>query len=129
MNAYDILKNNERYAVVGMHEDESKYAHKIYKLLKEKGKSVYGLNPKFTEINGDRIYADLNELNKEVDVAVFVVNPKIGIHMLDDMKKYNVSYLWMQPGSLDEDFRKKAESMDLKIIEACVLAVYAIHDR
>ena len=129
MNAYEILTNHDRYAIIGMHEDENKYANKIYKLLKEKEKTVYGLNPKFTEIDGDKIYADLNALNKEVDVAVFVVNPKIGIHMLDDMKKHNVSYLWMQPGSLDDDFSQRAKELDLTIIEACVLAVYAIHDR
>lgn len=129
MNAYDILKNNDRYAVIGMHEDEDKYAHKIYKLLKQKDKTVYGLNPKYDEIDGDKIYANLDALNKEIDVAIFVVNPKIGIHMLEDMKKHNVAYLWMQPGSLDEDFKNKAAELELKIVEACVLAVYAIHDR
>lgn len=129
MNPYEILNNHQRFAVVGMRPDPETYAHKIYYLLKEKGKTVYGLNPKYDEIDGDKIYDDLNDLNKEVDVVVFLVNPKIGIHMLEDMKKHQVPYLWMQPGSVDEDFKEKAKSMNLNVIEACVLAVYAIHDK
>lgn len=128
MNPYEILSNHQRYAVVGMRPDPETYAHKIYKLLKEKGKTVYGLNPKYDEIDGEKIYDDLDDLNEEVDVVVFLVNPKIGVHMLEDMKKHRIPYLWMQPGSVDDAFRKQAQDLDLNLIEACVLAVYAIHD-
>ena len=128
MNAYEILKDNERFAIVGMRPDPDTYAHKIYRLLKEKGKTVYGLNPKYDEIDGDKIYDDLSDLNKEVDVVVFLVNPKIGVHMLEDMQQHQIPYLWMQPGSVDETFKKEASKRNLNVIEACVLAVYAIHE-
>ncbi len=128
MNPYEILSNNQRYAVIGMHPDEDKYANKIYRLLKEKNKTVYGLNPKYEEANGDKLYKDLDDLNQDVDVAVFLVNPKIGIHMLESMKKHNIKYLWMQPGSIDEEFKTKAKELNLDIVEACVLAVYSIHE-
>ncbi len=128
MNPYEILSNHQRFAVVGMRPDHKTYAHKIYTLLKEKGKTVYGLNPKYDEIDGEKIYDDLNDLNEEIDVVVFLVNPKIGINMLEDMKKHQIPYLWMQPGTVDDDLKDKAEELDLNLIEACVLAVYAIHD-
>ena len=56
MNPYEILSNNQNYAVVGMNPDPDKYAYKIYNLLKEKGKTVYGLNPKYDEIEQEKIY-------------------------------------------------------------------------
>lgn len=128
MNPYEILTNNQNYAVIGMHPDESTYAYKIYKLLKEKNKSVYGLNPKYEEAAGDKLYKNLKELNKPIDVAVFVVNPTIGIHMLETAKAQNIKYIWLQPGTISDDLLAKAEELELEVIEACVLAVYAIQE-
>ncbi|CAM3600888.1 CoA-binding protein [Erysipelothrix urinaevulpis] len=128
MKPYDILTQSKSFAVVGMNPDPDKYAYKIYQLLKEKGKTVYGLNPKYDEIEHERIYKDLDDLNKDLDVVVFVVNPKIGIHMLASIKERGIKHLWMQPGTMDEALIAKADELGLELIDACVLAVYAINE-
>lgn len=128
MNPYEILTNNQNYAIIGMHPDETTYAYKIYQLLKEKGKTVYGLNPKYEEAAGDKLYKNLKDLNKPVDVAVFVVNPKIGIHMLETAKEQKIKHIWLQPGTIDDEFLAKAAELELNVTEACVLAVYSIYE-
>lgn len=125
MTNYEILQNNQNYAVIGMRPKEGCYACKIHTLLEKKGKTVYGLNPNYDEVQGVKMYDDLDDLNKEIDVAVFVVNPSIGIHMLDKVKEHKIKYLWLQPGTIDDDLLVKAKELNLNVIEDCVLAVYA----
>ena len=128
MNPYEILTNNQNYAVIGMHPNESTYAYKIYQLLKEKNKTVYGVNPNYEEAAGDKLYKKLKDINKPIDVAVFVVNPSIGIHMLDTVKAQNIKHVWLQPGTVNDDLLAKAKDLELDVTEACVLAVYAIQE-
>lgn len=127
MNAFDILNQNTRFAVVGMHEDPTKYANRIFHKLLEKDKVVYGVNPKYDTIDGHTIYKSIDTILDPVDVAVFVVNPTIGIHMLESVKAKGINYLWLQPGTVDADLLAKAEELDLIPIQACVLALYNQH--
>lgn len=128
MKAKDILDKNQNYAIIGMRPKEGCFACKIYRLLEENGKTVYGLNPNYDEAIGVKLYDDLDDLDKEIDVAVFVINPKIGIHMLKDVKKHKIKELWLQPGTVNDALLEKAKELDLKVTEDCVLAVYARHE-
>ena len=127
MEHFKILNEHQNFAIMGIVNDTSRYAYKIYRKLKEHDKTVYGINPKYEIVDGDKIYPNIKDVNQPIDVAVFVVNPKIGIHMLDDVKNLGIKYVWLQPGSADEDLVNKAEGLGLTVIQNCVLAVYAIN--
>lgn len=127
MEHFKILNEHQNFAIMGIVNDTSRYAYKIYRKLKEHDKTVYGINPKYEIVDGDKIYPNIKDVNQPIDVAVFVVNPKIGIHMLDDVKELGIKYVWLQPGSADEDLVNKAEGLGLTVIQNCVLAVYALN--
>ena len=128
MNNYELLVNHQNYALLGMSDDPSRYAYKIYQELKKHNKTVYGVNPKYDTILGDRVYADLEAIGQPIDIVVFVVNPKIGIHMLDAVKALNIKTVWLQPGSSDAELVAKAQSLGLTVVEDCVLAQYALNN-
>lgn len=125
MTPYDVLLANKSYLVVGLNDDVQKFANKIYKLLKVKGKHAYGVNPRLSEVDGERVYASVKELDKDIDVAVFVVNPGIGIGYLEDIQAKGIPYLWLQPGTRSDELIEKAEELGLQVIQSCVLAEYA----
>lgn len=129
MNAYELLTQSNKFAVLGMNNDPDKYAYKIFYKLKEKNKQVFGVNPKYDVINDDPIYPSIDAIEEDVEVAVFVVNPKIGIHYLDDLKKRGIKHVWLQPGTVDDALLKRAEELNLQTTEACVLALYSIYDK
>lgn len=129
MNAYELLTQSNTFAVLGMNNDPEKYAYKIFYKLKEKNKQVFGVNPKYDVINDDPIYPSIDAIEEDVEVAVFVVNPKIGIHYLDDLKKRGIKHVWLQPGTVDDALLKRAEELNLQTTEACVLALYSIYDK
>ncbi|MCT4663500.1 MAG: CoA-binding protein [Tissierellales bacterium] len=111
------------WAIVGVTENKERFGYKIWKLLRDRGYNVYGVNPKYSEIEGEKIYKTLADLPEKVEVVNVIVNPKISLLLLDEIEKQGIEYAWFQPGSLDEDVLDKAESTDLKFVyHECVYA-------
>lgn len=124
MNDLEVLNKSTKVAVIGMNADPKKYANKIYRKLKEHDKTVFGVNPNYSEIAGDPIYATINDIDDTVDLVVMVVAPKHGINMLEDIKAKGITKLWLQPGTISDELIAKAHELKLETIESCVLKVY-----
>nr|WP_252856579.1 CoA-binding protein [Erysipelothrix rhusiopathiae] len=75
------------------------------------------------------MYPSFLEITDAVDVAVMVVNPKIGLNMLESIKEKGINVLWLQPGTVNDALRTKAQELELNVIEACVLAEYAQNEK
>jgi uncharacterized protein len=125
MNPYNILLNHQNYAVIGISEDPQRYSYKIFKKLQEKGKTVYGVNPRLESFENNPVYASLEAIGSPIDIAVFVVNPKFGIDYLQHVKDLNIKHVWLQPGTIDDALLEKAKALDLQVTQSCVLAQYA----
>lgn len=124
MSDYEVLTQSQNIAVIGMNADPKKYANKIYRKLKEHNKTVYGVNPNYTEIDGEKIYASITTIEEPVDMVVMVVAPKHGINMLEAIKDKGVETLWLQPGTISDELVTKATDLGLNVIDNCVLREY-----
>ncbi|WP_105617028.1 CoA-binding protein [Vallitalea okinawensis] len=109
------------WAVVGATVDEDKFGYKIYKRLKEHGYKVYPVSPKYDEIDGDRAYKALGDLPEVPEVVDFVVNPKIGIKVIEQCHDLGIKNVWLQPGTVSEDILNYAKAKEITTAEACVL--------
>jgi predicted CoA-binding protein len=113
------LKN---WAVVGATQDTSKFGYKVYKKLKNKGYNVYAVNPKFDEIEGEKCYHSITEIDGMIEVISLIVNPRIGIEVIEEAKQKGIKNVWCQPGAESQELIDKAKSYDIKIIyNECVL--------
>ena len=125
MNPYEILLNNENYAVVGVSPNRDKYAYKIYTLLKNKGKKAFGVHPTIEKVDEDNVYPTLESIPTDVDIAVFVVKPQIGLTYLPLVAEKGIKIIWLQPGTINDELLTKADELGLTVIQDCVLAQYA----
>lgn len=117
------MLNKKNWAVIGVSDNKNKYGYKIWKKLKEHNYEVYGVNPNYEEIDGDKIYSSLRDLPKKVDVIDLIVPPKISSNALDEAKELGIEYIWFQPGTFDDNTIEKAKELGLKILyNDCVLA-------
>lgn len=123
--SYEILSTNSNYVVIGMTDDQKKFSYRIYTLLKNKGKITRGIHQRLTEVEGERIYNSIEAIEDPIDVAVFVVNPTIGINYLEPIKAKGISTIWLQPGTVSDELVAKANDLGLNVVEDCVLATYA----
>lgn len=117
----DFIKKTNKYAVVGASRDRGKYGNKVLRFLKERGFKVVAVNPKEREIEGVISYPDLKKAGK-VDVAVFVVPPRVAEKLLRDALESGIEKVWLQPGSESDDALSfcKENGMDC-ISKKCIM--------
>jgi predicted CoA-binding protein len=120
MKDIDVVKkemlNLKKWAVIGATDDKSKYGYKILNKLRKKGYEVYGVSPKYDEIDGVKVYHSIKYVPEKVDCISMVVNPKIALDVLDDIAELGIKYVWFQPGTFDEDVLDKAKNLGLYIV-------------
>jgi len=113
------LKN---WAVVGTTKDTSKFGYRVYKKLKNSGYNVYPVNPGLDEIRGEKCYHSLTDMEDNIDVVSLIVNPKIGIEVLEKVNEKGIKNVWCQPGAESQELIDKAKEYGMKIIvNECVL--------
>lgn len=121
MEAKEILLNKQNFAVIGVTTNQEKYGYKIYQRLKKLNKNVYGVSPIYNELNGETIYPNLSSIDNQIDVAVFVVNPKIALIYIVECKKLKIKHIWLQPGTYDDNLIKIIKESKLNYYLNCVL--------
>ncbi|SKC70512.1 CoA-binding protein [Maledivibacter halophilus] len=110
------------WAVVGANPKESKFGYKIFKKLKEKGYEVYGVNPVYEEIEGEKLYKSIKDLPVKPDCVNMVVSPKRTNPIIEEIADSGIEYVWFQPGSFDGETIDLAEEKNLKFVYYdCVL--------
>jgi len=117
----EVMLEKKVWAVVGANQDQSKYGNMIYRKLKSRGYEVYPVNPIYDNIEGDICYKDLTSLPVVPEVVNMVVSPKRGKAFIDEAAKLGIKYIWLQPGTYDEELIKQIESLGLQQVQACVL--------
>lgn len=120
----DEILNKKSWAVIGVTIDKERFGYKIWKKLKEHNYKAYGVNPKYDEIDGEKIYHNLKDIPNNIDVVDMVVSPKISINILDEIKELGIEYVFFQPGTYNEEVVEKAENLGLKyIINDCIYRI------
>lgn len=122
MSAVKTMLNKKTWAVVGVSKDRSKFGYKVYKRLKDAGYTVYAINPKLTELDGDPVYPDLASLPNVPDVVNCVVPPAVTTSIIPQCAKEGIKYVWMQPGADCKEAFSLAKEKDIEAERACVLA-------
>lgn len=120
MKDIEVIKKEmldlKKWAVIGLTDDKSKYGYKIFNKLRDKGYTTYGINPKYDEIDGIKVYNAIKDIPEKVDCVSMVVNPKLSSKALDDIAELGIKYVWFQPGTFDENVIDKAKKLELNIV-------------
>lgn len=95
------------WTVVGITPKKERFGYKIWEILKEHGYRTYGVNPKYDEIEGGKIYNSVLDLPERAEVLNMVVNPDIAMKILDEAKEAGIEYIWFQPESFNKGLMNK----------------------
>ncbi|HCX04760.1 MAG TPA: CoA-binding protein, partial [Clostridiales bacterium] len=66
-------------------------------------------------------YPSLRDLDEEVDVVNFVVNPSIGIEILKECIELGIKNIWLQPGTRSQEIKDLARENEINVVNSCVL--------
>lgn len=121
MDLKETMMSLKNWAVIGASSKPEKISYKIYKSLRENDYQVYPVNKNYDKIDQDKVYKSILDIEASIDVVDMLVNPKIGMEVLDQIRDKGVEYIWFQPGSFDEELLKKADQLGFKYLyDECI---------
>lgn len=116
MQLIDEFVALEKIAVVGVSRNPDKFGNAIYRELKQRGKTVYAVNPSADSIEGDRCYAGLDALPEKPDGVLIVVTPEASLEVIRDAAKEGIPYVWLQQGANSLKGEQLCNELGLKVV-------------
>ncbi len=104
------------WAVVGASDNRAKFGNRIYRVLRERGYTVYPVNPTLPTVEGDTAYPDIAALPAGVEVLDIVIPPQRVPPVLDQAKAAGITRIWLQPGAESPDVIAHAAALGLDVI-------------
>lgn len=121
----DAMLAATTFAVVGASTNPDKYGNKAYRALKRHGKTVYPINPRAAEIDGDTCYPSIaaENLPEKPEVVVSVVPPAITETLVGELAAQGIQNLWMQPGAESPAAIAEAERLGIATVHSgpCIM--------
>lgn len=104
------------WAVVGASDNRAKFGNRIYRVLRERGYTVYPVNPTLATVEGDPAYPDVASLPEGVEVLDIVIPPPRVPPVLDQAKAAGIARIWLQPGAESPEVIAHAARLGLEVI-------------
>jgi len=107
------------WAVVGNH-GKNPVVDQLTARLTARGKTVYRVNP-YGKPPAE--YKSLGEIPdaRSVECIDLVVNPTVGMDVVDDCQALGIWNLFIQPGAGSKELIDKARGKDMSVHEGCIL--------
>jgi len=121
----DILVSAKTIASVGLSSSDEKESYWIVSYLQEQGYRIIPVNPKATEILGEKVYPTLEAIPDKVDVVQVFRKPEDVPPVVDSAIAIGAKVVWMQEGIRHDEAAQKAREAGLQVVmDACMRATH-----
>jgi predicted CoA-binding protein len=121
-----ILTGASTIAMVGASSDPEKSSHGIMQKLQRAGYKVIPVNPRETEVLGERAYASLRDIPYRIDIVDVFRRSEDTPPIADEAIAIGAKALWFQTGISNEDAAARAKAAGLTVVmDACIGATHA----
>jgi len=97
----ELLANAKTIALVGLSTEKTKASNMVASYLQDEGYRVIPVNPRATEILGEKCYPDLKSIPDKVDVVDIFRPPAEIPAIIDDAIAIGAKAVWMQLRIID----------------------------
>ena len=114
---------NRGFVLIGASANKEKYGNVILKMLSDADYKVIPINPKKDKIEGIDCYNNLESVPQDTPYINMVVPPKIGLKMVDSMKKKGCKIAWLQIGAESDELVESLKKAEIEVIYGgpCIL--------
>ncbi|MEZ0109375.1 putative CoA-binding protein [Catenulispora sp. EB89] len=121
-----VLNSARTIAVVGLSNNELRASYFVGYYLKRHGYRVIPVNPRETEILGERCFASLREIPEPVDVVNVFRAPDAVPGIAREAVEIGAGALWCQFGVVSEEGSRIAEEGGLSVVvDRCIKIEHA----
>jgi len=119
----DILSGCKTVTVVGISPKEDRPSYIVASYLKSKGSRIIPVRPEGDTILGERVYHNLMEIPKEIEVDVVDIfrRSEDVPPIVEEAIQRGAKVVWMQEGVIHQEAGAKAEKACLKVVMDCCM--------
>ena len=123
----ELLTHATTIAIVGASSNPDKASHGIMQKLQSVGYRVIPVNPRETEILGERSYPSLTDVPVHIDIVDVFRRAEDTPAIADEAVKIGAKALWLQTGIVNEDAAARATAGGLAVVmDACIGATHSL---
>ncbi len=121
-----ILKNCPTIAVVGLSSKRFRASYGVSHYMQAAGYRIIPVNPKETEVLGEKCYATLEDVPEKIDLVNIFRRSELVPPIVDSAIALGAKAVWMQEGVEDESSAAKARAAGLDVVmDRCLLKEHA----
>lgn len=122
-----LLTDATVIAIVGASANPDRASHGIMQKLQRAGYRVIPVNPKETDILGERSYASLLDVPERIDIVDVFRRAEDTPPIADDAVTIGAKALWLQSGISNEEAARKAEAGGLiAVMDMCIGSTHSL---
>ena len=122
-----ILTDAATIAMVGASANPEKASHGIMRKLQSVGYRVIPVNPRESEVLGEKSYASLTDIPERIDIVDVFRRAEDTPPIADDAVKVGAKVLWLQTGIANDEAAARAAKGGLTVVmDACIGATHAM---
>jgi predicted CoA-binding protein len=118
----EILKSSRTIAVVGLSSNPMRPSNGVAAYLKRAGYRIIPVNPKESEVLGERCYARLEDVPEKIDIVDIFRRSEYVPEIVESAIQIGAKTVWMQEGVIHEEAAERARNAGLKVVmDRCTL--------
>jgi len=122
-----LLTEATTIAMVGASSNPEKTSYGIMQKLQKAGYRVIPVNPRETEILGERSYPSLIDVPERIDIVDVFRRPEDAPSIADEAVTIGARALWLQTGIVSEDAAARAQAGGLIVVmDKCIGATHSL---
>jgi predicted CoA-binding protein len=122
-----LMTDANTIAVVGASSNPEKASYGIMKRLQRVGYRVIPVNPRETEVLGERAYRSLADIPEPVDIVDVFRRAEDTPPVADEAVRIGARTLWLQSGIVSEEAAARAKAGGLTVVmDACLATLHAL---
>jgi uncharacterized protein len=122
----EILKNSRTIAVVGLSNRPLRPSFGVAEYLQSAGYHIIPVNPRVSEVLGEKSYARLEDILERVDIVDIFRRPEFVPEIVESAIRIGARAVWMQEGVIHAEAAERARCAGLFVaMDACLAKEYA----
>ena len=106
-------------AIVGASTRRHKYGNMAVRAFKERGDTVYPINPHEKEIEGLPAYKSVLDIPDAVNMASFYVSPGVGLQVIEEVAQKGIKRVLLNPGAESDELIQRCKELGIEAVLTC----------
>lgn len=123
----DLLKNAANIAVVGLSDKPNRESYLVAAEMQKRGYHIIPVNPKVTEVLGEKAFPSLKDIPEKVDIIDVFRNSEALYAVVEEAVQTDCPVIWAQQGIYNEDAAQLAKDHDkTMIMDRCIMVMHSL---